>query len=73
MKIVKIETVMVKPRTMFLKMYTDEGIVGYGEPILEGHAHLIKAAIKVRIPTYPDTGSGIVRTVVPATSGHLIR
>ena len=37
---------MVKPRTMFLKMHTDEGIVGYGEPILEGHAHIVAAAIR---------------------------
>lgn len=27
----------------------------------------------VRIPAYPDTGSGIMRTVIPATSGHLVR
>jgi len=46
MKITKLKTIMVKPKTMFLKMYTDEGIVGYGEPILEGHAHVVAAAVK---------------------------
>ncbi len=25
----------------------------------------------MRIPAYPDTDSGFIRTVVPATSGHL--
>lgn len=26
----------------------------------------------LRIPAYPDTSSGIIRTVIPATSGHLV-
>jgi galactonate dehydratase len=38
MKITKLETFLVKPRSLFLKVYTDEGIVGLGEPILEGRA-----------------------------------
>jgi len=25
----------------------------------------------MHIPAYPDTNSGFIRTVVPATSGHL--
>jgi len=34
-KITKLETFLVRPRWLFLKMHTDEGIVGLGEPILE--------------------------------------
>jgi galactonate dehydratase len=37
-KITKLETFLVKPRWLFLKIHTDEGLVGLGEPILEGRA-----------------------------------
>ncbi|MGN6675457.1 MAG: galactonate dehydratase [Thermomicrobiales bacterium] len=46
MKITKLETLLVKPRWLFLKMYTDEGIVGLGEPILEGRALTCQMAVK---------------------------
>ncbi len=46
MKITKIETFLVKPRWLFLKMHTDEGIVGLGEPILEGRALTCQTAVK---------------------------
>lgn len=46
MKIVKLETMHVKPRWMFLKVYTDEGIVGYGEPVVEGRARTVEMAVK---------------------------
>jgi galactonate dehydratase len=46
MRITKIETFLVKPRWLFLKMYTDEGLVGLGEPILEGRALTVATAIK---------------------------
>ena len=46
MKITKLELIHVKPRWMFLKMYTDKDIVGLGEPILEGHAHAVEAVIR---------------------------
>ncbi len=45
MKITRLELLRVKPRWMFLKMYTDEGIVGLGEPILEGHTKAVAAAV----------------------------
>jgi galactonate dehydratase len=45
-KIIKVETLMVRPRWLFLKAHTDEGIVGLGEPILEGRAHTCAAAVK---------------------------
>ena len=46
MKITKIETFFVKPRWLFLKMHTDEGLVGLGEPIVEGRAQTVAMAVK---------------------------
>lgn len=46
MKITKLEVIKVKPRWMFLKMYTDTDIVGLGEPVLEGHCTAVEAVIK---------------------------
>lgn len=45
MKITKLETLFVKPRWLFLKVHTDEGIVGLGEPIVEGRAQTVAAAV----------------------------
>ncbi|MEX2461914.1 MAG: galactonate dehydratase [Paenibacillaceae bacterium] len=45
MKITKIETFIVPPRWMFLKMETDEGITGWGEPVIEGKAETVKTAV----------------------------
>ncbi|MDR6585270.1 galactonate dehydratase [Herbaspirillum sp. BH-1] len=45
MKITKITTFIVPPRWCFLKIETDEGIVGWGEPIVEGRAHSVSAAV----------------------------
>jgi len=45
MKITKLETIFVKPRWMFLKMHTDEGLVGLGEPTVEGRARTVAAAV----------------------------
>lgn len=46
MKITGLETFLVPPRWLFLKVTTDEGIVGWGEPILEGHAETMAAKIE---------------------------
>jgi galactonate dehydratase len=45
MKITKIETFIVPPRWCFLKMETDEGIVGWGEPVIEGKAETVRTAV----------------------------
>jgi galactonate dehydratase len=45
MKITKLETLFVKPRWLFLKVHTDEGIVGLGEPVVEGRAQTVAAAV----------------------------
>ena len=45
-KITKLETFLVKPRWMFLKIHTDAGFIGLGEPITEGRALTCQAAVK---------------------------
>jgi len=46
MKITKMETFIVPPRWLFLKIETDEGITGWGEPVVEGRAATVEAAVK---------------------------
>src|SRR5690606_13184792 len=44
-RITRLETILVKPRWLFLKVHTDAGIVGLGEPILEGRARTCAEAV----------------------------
>jgi galactonate dehydratase len=46
LKITKLETFKVKPRFLFLKVHTDAGIVGLGEPITEGRADTCATAVQ---------------------------
>jgi galactonate dehydratase len=46
LKITKLETFLVKPRWLFLKVHTNAGIIGLGEPILEGRALTCAEAVK---------------------------
>lgn len=46
MKITKLELFKVPPRWLFLKIETDEGISGWGEPIVEGKAETVRAAVE---------------------------
>jgi len=45
MKITRLLTYRVAPRWMFLKIETDEGLVGWGEPVIEGRARTVEAAV----------------------------
>ncbi|ARF14037.1 MULTISPECIES: galactonate dehydratase [Sporosarcina] len=45
MRIKEIETFRVPPRWLFLKITTDEGLVGWGEPIVEGRASTVEACV----------------------------
>ena len=47
MKIVRIETFLVPPRWLFCRIETDDGTVGWGEPVLEGRAEPVRAAVEV--------------------------
>jgi galactonate dehydratase len=46
MKITQIELFTVAPRWLFVKVSTDEGLAGWGEPIVEGHAQAVAAAVQ---------------------------
>ena len=46
MKIRDIELFKVPPRWLFLKMTTDEGVTGWGEPIVEGKADSVAACVR---------------------------
>lgn len=45
MKITHITTYRLPPRWMFLKIETDDGVVGWGEPVIEGRARTVEAAV----------------------------
>jgi galactonate dehydratase len=42
-KITGLTTYQVPPRWLFLKVETDEGVTGWGEPVLEGRADSVAA------------------------------
>jgi len=46
MKIATVELFKVPPRWLFLKITTSSGIVGWGEPVIEGKADTVAAAVK---------------------------
>lgn len=47
MKIEKVEVYQIRPRWMLVKIDTNEGICGFGEPTLEGKTTVVEAAIKL--------------------------
>jgi len=49
-RITKLETFLVKPRWLFLRVHTDAGVVGLGEPITEGRALTCRTAIEEIAP-----------------------
>lgn len=46
MKITKFNLYSVKPRWLFLSIETDEGITGWGEPVIEGRSATVAAAVQ---------------------------
>lgn len=46
MKITSVHTYLVRPRWCFVEIETDEGLSGWGEPILEGHAKSVRACVE---------------------------
>ncbi|HLR08740.1 MAG TPA: galactonate dehydratase [Bacillota bacterium] len=46
MKITDYKLYQVPPRWLFLKIETDEGISGWGEPVIEGRAETVKTAVE---------------------------
>ena len=45
MKIVQLSTYHAAPRWLFLKIETDEGITGWGEPVIEGRSRTVETAV----------------------------
>ncbi len=45
-RITKLETFLVKPRWLFLKVHTNAGITGLGEPVTEGRAKTCAQAVR---------------------------
>ena len=45
MKVTRLTTYRLAPRWMFLKIDTDEGVSGWGEPVIEGRARSVEAAV----------------------------
>ncbi len=50
MKITSLELFKVAPRWLFLKTMTDDGICGWGEPVIEGRADTVEAAVNELAP-----------------------
>lgn len=50
MKITKLTLYPVQPRWLFLKVDTDEGISGWGEPVIEGKADTVAACVREMEP-----------------------
>ncbi|WP_324665000.1 galactonate dehydratase [Haloarcula sediminis] len=42
----------VPPRWLFLRLETSEGIVGWGEPVVEGRARTVRTAVEELLDTY---------------------
>jgi len=49
-RIARVETFLVPPRWVFLRIETDDGLVGWGEPIVEGRPAAVCAAVDELVP-----------------------
>ncbi|WP_306316489.1 MULTISPECIES: galactonate dehydratase [unclassified Streptomyces] len=45
MKITRVETFAVPPRWLLCRIETDDGLVGWGEPVVEGRADTVRTAV----------------------------
>lgn len=45
-QIARIETFLIPPRWLFVRVETDTGIVGWGEPVVEGRAETVRTAVE---------------------------
>ena len=46
MKIKEVNTYYVRPRWGFVEMVTDDGYIGWGEAVLEGHVHAVLSCVE---------------------------
>ena len=52
MRIIDYELYDVPPRWLFLKLETDTGLVGWGEPVIEGRSKTVQAAVEELLDGY---------------------
>jgi galactonate dehydratase len=52
MQIIDYELYAVPPRWLFLRIETSDGLVGWGEPVVEGRTHTVRAAVEELMETY---------------------
>ena len=50
MKISRISTYLVRPRWGFVEIETDDGLIGWGEPVIEGKAATVQACVEEMKP-----------------------
>ena len=51
-RVVDYELFEVPPRWLFLRLETEDGTVGWGEPVVEGRAHTVRAAVEELLDSY---------------------
>lgn len=52
MKIARYDLFMVPPRWLFLRLETEDGLVGWGEPVVEGRVRTVAAAVTELMDKY---------------------
>jgi galactonate dehydratase len=50
MRVDRVETFLVAPRWLFVRIETDDGLVGWGEPVVEGRSATVAAAVAELTP-----------------------
>ena len=70
MKIRSIELFQVPPRWLFLKMTTESGLVGWGEPVVEGRAATVAACVREMAPSLIGKSAGEDRKSTRVNSSH---
>jgi L-alanine-DL-glutamate epimerase-like enolase superfamily enzyme len=58
-RVTGLELFAVPPRWLFLKLSTDEGIAGWGEPIVDGRVATVRAARDGHIAVPDGPGLGV--------------
>ena len=70
MKIVEVNTYTVRPRWGFVEIVTDEGLTGWGEPVLEGHCATVLACVQEMKP-YLIGKANCFSGIIFGTDGHI--
>ena len=63
MKIVRVNTYTVRPRWGFVEILTDDGLTGWGEPVLEGHCEAVLACVEEMKPYLIGANPGRIEDI----------